>query len=57
MNMDRVLDLAIERDASDIHLVAGNKPILRIARELIPIDEFGSIVTPKALSDYINNKK
>lgn len=40
MNMDRILDLAIEKDASDIHLVAGNKPILRIARQLIPIEEF-----------------
>lgn len=50
MNMDRVLDLAIERDASDIHLVAGNKPILRIARELIPIDEF-DVLTAEDMSE------
>ena len=39
MNMDKVLDIAIEKDASDVHLICDNKPILRIARELVPIDE------------------
>ena len=34
MNMDRIFEQAMERDASDIHLIAGNKPMLRIAREL-----------------------
>ena len=32
MNMDKILDLAIENEASDVHLIAGNKPILRISR-------------------------
>ncbi len=39
MNMDRILDIAIEKDASDVHLICGNKPMLRITRELVPIDE------------------
>ncbi len=39
MNMDKILDIAIERDASDVHLIAGNKPMLRISRELLPIEE------------------
>ncbi len=39
MNMDKILDIAIEKDASDVHLISGNKPMLRIARELIPIEE------------------
>ena len=39
MNMDKVLDKAIEVDASDVHMICGNKPILRIARELRPIEE------------------
>jgi len=30
---------AVERDASDVHLVAGNKPALRIDGELVFIDE------------------
>ena len=33
MNMDKILDKAIEMDASDVHLIAGNKPMLRISRE------------------------
>lgn len=39
MNMDKILDIAMERDASDVHLICGNKPILRIVRELVPIEE------------------
>ena len=39
MNMDKVLDMAIEKDASDVHLICGNKPILRIARDLVEIEE------------------
>ena len=39
MNMDKILDIAIEKDASDVHLIEGNKPMLRISRELIPIEE------------------
>lgn len=39
MNMDKILDIAIEKDASDVHLICNNKPILRIARQLKPIEE------------------
>jgi twitching motility protein PilT len=39
VNMNKILKIAIERDASDIHLIMGNKPMLRIVRELEPIDE------------------
>ena len=38
MNVDKIIDIAVEQDASDIHLISGNKPILRIYRKLIPID-------------------
>ena len=34
LNMNKVLDEAIEEDASDVHLIFGLKPILRVAREL-----------------------
>ena len=50
MNMDKILDIAIERDASDIHLIAGNKPMLRISRELIPIEEM-EILTPEDMNE------
>ncbi len=39
MNIEKVLDMAMEKDASDVHLICQNKPILRIARDLVPIEE------------------
>ena len=39
MNVDKIIDIAVEKDASDIHLISGNKPMMRISRKLIPIEE------------------
>ena len=39
-NMDKLLKMAAENNASDIHLICGLKPILRITRELHTIEEF-----------------
>lgn len=39
VNVDKILKTAKEMDASDIHLVAGLKPMLRVARELTPIED------------------
>ena len=36
INVSKVLDEAIKKDASDIHFIVDNKPMLRIARKLIP---------------------
>ena len=38
LDMNRVLDEAILKDASDVHLIYGLKPVLRIARELVPLE-------------------
>ena len=37
MNVDKILDQAMELDASDVHFICGNKPMLRIARNLVPV--------------------
>lgn len=50
MNMDKILEIAIEKDASDVHLICGNKPMLRIARELIPIEEM-DILDPDDMNE------
>lgn len=50
MNMDKIIDLAIEKDASDIHLIATNKPMLRISRELVPIEEM-DVLTPEDMNE------
>ncbi len=39
INIDEILKKAKELDASDVHLVCGLKPMLRISRELKPIEE------------------
>ena len=39
MNINKILEMAIQKDASDVHLVCGRKPKLRIARDLIQIEE------------------
>lgn len=38
IDMDYVLNQAIEKDASDVHLIAGIKPILRIRRDLVEVE-------------------
>ncbi len=43
MNIDKVLKIAKEKDASDIHLICGIKPMLRIARDLVPVEEISEL--------------
>lgn len=50
MNMDKILDEAITRDASDVHLIVDNKPMLRIMRELVPIEEM-DVLTPDDMNE------
>ena len=50
MNMDKILDIAMEKDASDVHLICGNKPMLRIVRELVPIEEM-EVLTPEDMNE------
>ncbi len=38
VNLDKIMTYAIEKEASDIHLISGLKPILRIARSLVPVE-------------------
>ena len=43
VDCNKILKTAKEIDASDIHLVCGLKPMLRIARELKPIEEMNEL--------------
>ena len=38
IDIDKILDTAMEKDASDVHLICGIKPMLRIRRDLIEYD-------------------
>lgn len=50
VDMNKILDEAIARDASDIHLISTNKPILRIRRQLQPIEEM-EVLTEEDMAD------
>ena len=50
MNLDKILDAAIEKDASDVHLICDNKPMLRISRQLLPV-EGSEILTPDDMTE------
>ena len=36
INVNKILDEAISKDASDIHFIVENPPMFRIARDLVP---------------------
>ena len=40
VQIEDLIDIAISKDASDIHLVSGNKPLLRIIRKLEEVEEY-----------------
>lgn len=44
IRMDDILDEAIRQDASDVHLICGIKPMLRIRRRLEPIEDMPILV-------------
>ena len=50
MNMDAILDEAIKLDASDVHLICDNKPMLRISRRLVPIEK-SEVLTPEDMNE------
>lgn len=53
MIIDDLLKIAIERDASDLHLKAGNHPMIRVHGTLIPLVGFPKL-TPEDTEDLAN---
>lgn len=50
MNMDKILEIAVQKGASDVHLICNNKPMLRIIRNLEPIEEM-DVLTPDDMNE------
>ncbi len=50
ININKIFDEAIEKDASDIHFIPENKPMLRIARNLVPSDN-GEVLTEENMAE------
>ena len=40
IDIDKIMYLAMKKDASDIHLIAGIKPVMRVRRDLITYEDF-----------------
>ena len=52
VDVDNILKSAIDRDASDIHLISGLKPMLRIARNLVPYEECDTLTVDDMIDIY-----
>ncbi len=57
MNIDELLKIAIEKDASDLHLKAGNHPMIRIHGTLTPLSTFAKLAPndTQELADQVMN--
>ncbi len=44
IDIEKILDYAIKKDASDIHFICGNKPMLRIIRDLVPVENTEELI-------------
>ena len=54
VQIEDLIDIAISKDASDIHLVCGNKPLIRIVRKLEEIDEY-PVLTQENMYDIYDS--
>ena len=52
VDIDKVINIAKERDASDVHLIFGIKPILRIRRDLVELEEFDALSEDDMMEIY-----
>ena len=58
IQIEKILDYAIEKDASDIHFICGIKPMVRIIRDLLEIED-ADILAPEDMNeiyDYLVRK-
>jgi len=50
--LQSILKLSLDRGASDVHLVAGLRPLLRIHTELGPVEDF-DVLTPENTENFV----
>ena len=50
IQIEKILDYAIEKDASDIHFICGIKPMLRIIRDLVEVED-SEVLTPEDMNE------
>ncbi len=52
VDIDKILNEAIRKDASDVHLISGIKPILRIKRELVEAENSKELTNDDMIEIY-----
>ena len=52
IDIDKIIETAKEKDASDVHLIYGIKPILRIRRDLVEIEEYEALTEDDMMDIY-----
>lgn len=50
IQIEKILDYAIEKDASDIHFICGIKPMLRIIRDLVEVED-ADVLAPEDMNE------
>lgn len=52
LELNKLLSLVLERDASDLHLMVGEPPIIRVDSQLIRLDDY-QVLSNDAISDLL----
>src|SRR3989344_5140618 len=52
LELNKLLSLVLERDASDLHLLVGEPPIIRVDSQLIRLDNY-QVLSNDAISDLL----
>ncbi len=52
VDIEKILNEAVKRDASDVHLISGIKPILRIRRDLVEVEEAEELTNDDMVEIY-----
>lgn len=53
LELNKLLSLVLERDASDLHLMVGEPPIIRVDTQLIRLDNY-QVLSNDGISDLLN---
>lgn len=52
IEIEDLIDIAIKKEASDIHLITGMKPMIRIVRELVEVEEYEELLEDDMFEIY-----
>lgn len=53
--ISQILDYAVKKNASDLHLSLGTRPIIRVDGQLLPVEFYQKVLTNEALNKIINS--